>query len=366
MNIHSSDSNRDISLADLLAVLRSFGRVAYRDRTTVFYSAAAAALVGLFISFGSGEEFSAKSRVLPNRNVSNGVGSLSGIAGLAGIRLPAGGDQTVTAELYPEVAKSLDFRIRVAETPIYFSSLGRRATTVEFFRDLRRPPASEYVVRYTVGLPGQVLAAIRSGANSSRRPNSAPADSGEALPAYNLAYLKLVGRLVDRLIITMDKKTSIITIEARMPDPYAAADLVRVASGRLIEQIREYESLKAVEQFDFVNNQHQLARLRYERTQRDLALFADRNRALMTATSQVDRDRLQREYDLAFELFQQLSRDLEQARVKLNQDTPVFTVLEQVSVPPGRTSPKRALIMLSAMLFGVTIGLGTIAVREII
>lgn len=366
MSSPTRPDNSELGLAELIAELRLFARSVWGERTMILRLMGLAAAIGLFVALGSGEEYSAKTRVLPYRSGAGAVGGLSGLAGLAGIRLPAGAaDQTITADLYPEVAKSQDFRIIVAETPLFFSSLGRRASTVEYFRDLRVTPLTELLADYTIGLPGEVSSLLRS-STPAVRTSEAASDSTPVIASYDRRYLKLVETLDKRLSIFIDKKTSVITITGRMPDPYAAADLVRVTSERLMDRIIDYESRKAGEQFRFVNEQYQQAKVRYERAQRELATFADRNRTLMSATSQIDRDRLQRDYDLAFEVYQQFSRELEQARIKMNQDTPVFTVLEQVTVPTDRTSPRRAQIMLVALFLGALVGVGRVGMRRVL
>lgn len=352
----------EISIAEIGAKLRSFAMNVWCDRTRVVQFMFLAVLAGFFFAFASGEEFVAKTRILPYRSGAGSANSLSGLAGLAGVRLPGGpGEQTITADLYPEVAKSLDFRLSVAETPIRFSSLGRKATTVEYFQYLRKTPLIELVEEYSFGLPSKLIAFSQAPRPSNSRVVNT--QDTEGLPSYSRYYLAFVNLLEGRLSISIDKKTSIITIVGQMPDPYAAADLVHVASTRLMERIIDYESRKAGEQFRFVKEQHRQSKDRYERTQQQLASFSDRNRALMSATAQIDRDRLQREYDLAFEVFQQFSRELEQARIKMNQDTPVFTVIERVTVPAERSSPRRARIMLLCLLAGMLVGVARVGIR---
>lgn len=322
---------------------------------------AVALALGAILAFGSGNEYSARGRILPYRS-GTGTAGLSGLAGLAGIRLPSGSaDQTITADLYPEIVKSQDFRIEVAETPLFFSSINRTASTVEYFRDLRDTPVTELLVKYTWELPGHLLSGRGNDGVTGEMVDTS--NGFPPLVSYDKEYLKIVNRLTDRLSVSIDKKTSVITISSTMPDPYAAADLVRATSRILMKRIIDYESRKAGEQFRFVREQHAQAQSRYESAQRALALFADRNRSLMSAMSQIDQERLQREYDLTFEMYQQFSRELEQARIKMNQDTPVFTVLEQVTVPTDRSSPKRARILLISMVFGLLLGIGTLGIR---
>jgi uncharacterized protein involved in exopolysaccharide biosynthesis len=242
-----------------------------------------------------------------------------------------------------------------------FSTLGRAATLVTYFRELYRPSFTERVVSSILGLPERVTTAFQP---PSRPPAQIVTPGRPTFRSYEASYLRLVGTLGSRLTVAMDRKTSILTITGTMPDPYAAADLVRVSSERLMERLIAYESRKAQEQVRFVTAQYRLAETRYARTERALAAFMDRNRTLLSATSQIERDRLRRDHDLAFELYQQLSRELEQARLKMNQDTPVFTVLEQVTVPNGRSSPPRARLLVTSLLVGLLVGIGYQRVRE--
>jgi uncharacterized protein involved in exopolysaccharide biosynthesis len=168
------------------------------------------------------------------------------------------------------------------------------------------------------------------------------------------------------LTVTADKKTSIITIKTEMPDPFAAADLVRVVRGQLMERIINYESKKAEEQYQFVKEQYDRARNRYNKAQRELAIYSDRNRMLASATAQLDRETLQRESDLSFEVYGQLSRELEQAKIKMNQDTPVFTILEDVTVPVTYSTPRRAQTIVLSLLIGAVLGIGRIAMQNVL
>jgi len=367
--IMSPPSSREdvISLAEIIAISKRFGRRIWSERGMIARRVGLAGLVGAFIAFGSPEEYSASVRLLPYKGGGGaGAAGLSGLAGLAGIRLPAGaGDVTITADLYPEVVKSLDFRIAVAETPLRFSTLNRRVSTIEYFRKIQKPAITEIVTAYSIGLPRRVLSWFSQSESNAGVRETQSADTA-TIRKYDQEYLTLVGKLGRRLKISTDKKTGIVLVTGKMPDPYAAADLVTVSADRLMGRIIEYESRKAADNFRFANEQHQQARIRYERIQRELAAFSDRNRALMSATSQIERERLQREYDIAFEVYQQFSRELEQTRIKMNQDTPVFTVLDQVIVPNTRASPHRLVIVASSLLLGALLGVCTIGFRALL
>lgn len=340
----------EVSFVDLLLKTGEWACILWGERRFVAKVVGGAIALGLVFAFGSNEEYIASTRILPYRAAAAGSG-LSGLAGLAGVRLPQGAaDQTITAELYPEVARTLDFRAEIAETPIRFSSLSEPATPMKYFRDIARPSTSDRLRQFTIGLPGTLLSAVR---RPEIRVVTPPAESGPAIRYFDSqdrAVLDEVGR---RLTATADKR-NIITISGRMPDRFAAADLVRIASERLMARIIDYEAKKAAEQLRFVEEQAAAAKTRLDRVQREQAVLSDRSRGTVSATAQLEAQRLEREYSLAFDLYRQFSSELEQARIKRAQDTPVFTVLEQVVVPHRRSSPRRGVILLAAFVLGMT------------
>jgi hypothetical protein len=365
-NRPTEDVDEDLSLAELIEKVREFGRITWRDRRYIWRSLALTVSLGLVIAFGSTPEYTASTKILPYHSASSSspLSSLSGLAGLVGARLPtATAGEIITAELYPEVANTLDYRISVAETPIRFSTLEKPISTIKYFRDVSRPSVVDLIRRYSVDLPGRVLSAIHPAAELMVAP-----DSGNGLtplPHYDLQYLKIVRGLEERLTVDISRKTGVITIQGTLPDAYAAADLVRTASERLMERIISFDARKAGEQLIFAKDEQKRSRERFERVQQQMASSTDRNRGTKSATAQIESQRLQSEYNLTFDSYRQFSAEYEQARIKQNEDTPVFTVLEQVVVPNGRVRPRRALILLGACFFGVVAGMALIGWRRI-
>jgi uncharacterized protein involved in exopolysaccharide biosynthesis len=359
----SEYDDEDLSLAALIEKVQKVWQLVRLQRRYIWRSLAVTMPMGLLIAFGTTPEYTSSTKILPYLS-GGGASGLSGLAGLAGIRVPIGGaDQTITADLYPDVANTLDFRISVADSPIRFGTLRKPVSTVEYFKDVSRRSLMDLVRRYTIQLPGRFLTAIRPVPTMAIVPDSV--SSRSPLASYDREYLRIVDGLKERLTVVMNRKTSVITIEGTMPDAYASADLVRTASERLMARIIDFESRKAGEQLRFVVEEQRRSHERFEAIQHELAVFTDRNRGTLSATAQIEAQRLQSEYNLTFELYRQFSTELEQSRIKQNQNTPVFTTLEQVVVPNQRVRPRRTLIMLVAIFFGLVIGSALIAWRQV-
>lgn len=347
-------SDDEISLAEIFARAKGFGRSIRSNWRLLLLPMCIALTAGLALSFGSTPEYSARTRLVPYRSGGGGApGSLSGLAGLAGIRLSpgGGGESVITTNIYPDLAATLEFREAVATTPLAFAGRDSLLTSAAFFTYERHLGPLETVASYTIGLPGVIV--------SNLRPRTA-ADTNHVRPGaprrFDPAFERIVVGIGERISVSSDKKSGIVTISATMPDPVAAADLVRATSERLTETIISFEVRKADEELRFIEEQSASSKARYDTAQRALAAFADRNRILGTATAQIERDRLSREVESAFELYQQFSREREQARIKRNQDTPVFAVLQPVTVPNQRSSPNRRAIMLVCLVAGLFVG----------
>jgi uncharacterized protein involved in exopolysaccharide biosynthesis len=291
--------------------------------------------------------YQARTRLLPYRSAVSASG-LSGLAGLAGVRLPAGvGDQTITPDLYPDVLTSADFQAEIATAPLWFGAAPRRQS----------------VFAYEKARAAQRLFSLARLLPRSSGPTALPSDSALAGAIRDPDLQDFLRDFGDYLQVALDRKTSVVTITSTMPDAVAAADLARVTSAALMARLLEFEVKKTTEQLRFLTTQLEEARTRYNGTQRALADFSDRNRVLLSATGQVERERLSRANDLAFEVLQQISREVEQVRIKRNQDTPVFVTIERPVVPSRKNAPRRSLIVLAALVLGVFVG-GVQAVRR--
>jgi uncharacterized protein involved in exopolysaccharide biosynthesis len=349
MTSSAQPEDADFSVSEFVRELRAFGEAIWIERRRLWRALAVALPVGLVFAFACQEEFTASTELLPYRSGPN-TGGLSSLANLAGVRLPTGlPDQTITADLYPVIAQTLDFQLSVAETPLRFAATNERISMVGYLREHRSlaGKAGAFLSRLLFGVESEL------GATPRRVPATGSDSGGPPLPAYDRGYLKLVRQLNRRLVVRFDRKTSVISITGELPDPYAAADLVQTASQLLMDRIIDYEARKAGEQLKFIEGQYEQSRARYDEAQRNLAVFEDRNRILGSAVAAIEEERLQREKNVAFQVVQELTTELEQARIRKSQDTPVFTVLEHVVVPNQHSSPNRKVILLLAAIVAI-------------
>ena len=96
--------------------------------------------------------------------------------------------------------------------------------------------------------------------------------------------------------------------------------------------------------------------------QEELAQFRDANRNFASAIAKATEERLSNEYTVALGVYSELAKQREQAGIQVKEDTPIFTIVEPVTVPNEPSKPKRALILVAFVFLGGFIGIGLVLV----
>jgi uncharacterized protein involved in exopolysaccharide biosynthesis len=61
-----------------------------------------------------------------------------------------------------------------------------------------------------------------------------------------------------------------------------------------------------------------------------------------------------------------LAKQLEQAKIQVKKDTPIFTVIEPVTIPLEKSKPNRPLIVVMGLILGGVIGLCFVFGKEVL
>ena len=74
--------------------------------------------------------------------------------------------------------------------------------------------------------------------------------------------------------------------------------------------------------------------------------------------------KLESEYQLQQNILINLASEYNNNKIKLNKDTPIFSVIDEVSVPFKRSAPKRVLIVITFLFLGLLLSIGFILVKN--
>ncbi len=345
-------NNRDNDEIDLLELLQTV----WNNRKTIITWTLIFALIGLFVAVFTPKQYTATTVMVPQISKSKVGGNLSGLAAMAGINLNAGTVESMPPNLYPKIVKSIPFKQEMLKTRINIQGLNEAVTYTDYLDKHQKFNLIGSLKKYTIGLPGLVLKALKGKPVS----NDVTDSSNASIIKVSSGDYKKMAILSGQMSIRVNDKEGFITLAVSMPEALPAAQMTARAQTLLQDAITDFKVKKAREQLDFITKRHDEAKKEFLAKQAALANFRDRNRGISTALFAARQERLQADYNLAYGVYAELAKQLEAQKITVKEDTPVFTIIEPVSVPVNKSKPKRGMILAVWLFLGAVTGVGIV------
>ena len=135
-----------------------------------------------------------------------------------------------------------------------------------------------------------------------------------------------------------------------MPEPLAAAQLNEALFSLLRKYVTEFKVNKSQQYLDYIEMEHDQAKIEYETLQNQYAQYLDANRGLKTAVAEIEAERLKSEVTLANQLYTSLANNLLAAKVKVKEENVVFTDISPVSVPDRPVNSRKKTVIVWTFL----------------
>lgn len=325
-----------------------------------------AALIGLVIAFSLHKKYTSFSEMAPETvSMSNSGGSLSSLAGLAGISLGSLNNQeALFPDVYPDIVSSIPFVVDLFSTPLEFERKGKKyaMSYYEYNLDFVKPTWMETVVRSPVlaiaGIKGLFQKKVES-------EDIVPVDPSRL--TYEQA--EVVGMIRKDIVLSIDKKNSMVILTVQAEDPEVAGIVAQKVISNLQTYIANYRTKKARLDLEYYEQLYEEAKRNYYTAQQRYADHMDRNQGIIMQRAKAEQDRLQNEMSLAYQLYNSCAQQVQAAKAKVQQDTPVFTIIQPPQVPlrgkPSRPTVLFAFILVGALLSCVWILWGRNAIASL-
>jgi len=261
---------------------------------------------------------------------------------------------TVPPTIYPRIVNSLSFQLELINQPIRFADYGVTTTIPDFYENHYSPSLTEWIWRLTAGLPFTILNWVRGDEAYTETLEEDPLRA--EFISLTRKDLYLINDLRNRITVNLDERTGLLTSTVNLHDARASAEINRHIIELLKEYVTHYRVEKVQQDLEFVEDQHRQARERFEETQINLANFRDQNVRISTARAETELERLQDEKNLAFNIYSSLSQRLEESKLRLQEETPVFSIIQAVNIPSEKSAPNRRIIVLVSLLLGLVAG----------
>ncbi|WP_339878987.1 Wzz/FepE/Etk N-terminal domain-containing protein [uncultured Algoriphagus sp.] len=336
----------------------------WSDRILVIKIVALFFVVGLFIAIFSPRVYTAKSVFIPQSGDTNkSSSSLGGLASLAGINLGEFSRSTdVPPALYPQFLASTEFMMKLLLVPVTIPGTSQQVTYQEYYEKYYKTGIFGIVKKYTLGLPGELIKTIQ------KKPEFVVQSHSEVPLFEQLTFEEFehFNRLKGQLNVESKEDEGIVELTFKMPNPLMAAEMAQAAESLLQEQVINYKIHNANVQLEFMKERFEERKKEFEQTQKKLANFRDNNQNIISASLINYEQKLLAEYDFSFSIYTELAKQLEQAKIQVAKDTPVFSVIQKVTIPIQKSSPNRPLILIGFVVFGVVAALATCLIKQML
>ncbi|MBS2097098.1 Wzz/FepE/Etk N-terminal domain-containing protein [Carboxylicivirga linearis] len=338
---------------DLIAIAKTI----WDGRRIIIKSVIVFTIIGLFVAIFSPKEYVASCIFVPQvSDAKASGGSLSGLAAMAGISLGSGGQSAeISPAIYPQVIAGTSFCKELMATKIKVSDIEQEVSFFEYFKEIKSPSVVSSIKKYTIGLPGVIKNAILPKKESEL---GGEIEIGvETLTEDEYKIKQLIG---DILSLEVDDKVGYVSISAKMPEAYSAAQVAKSAQDLLQKYVTDYKISNAQKDLNFVVERFAEKEKEFYLAQEELAKYTDQNKNITSAYIKAQYERLSSDYQLKFNIYNELAKQLEQAKIKVTEDTPTFNTIQKVTVPNEKAAPKRGLIMVVFVFLGGASGIGIV------
>jgi len=341
---------------DLLALAKTF----WKGRKTILICLFLAAILGVIIALLSPKVYTAKTSMVPQTSQSgNKLGGLSSLAAMAGFNLDmsTSSGSELTPLVYPQIVTSTPFQLELMNSSFSFSEVDHPVSLYEYYAHIAKPGLLGLIGKYTIGLPGVIIGAFKKDKPAIKSDGSGPI----SLTKEQEEVRKIIEANV---ALDLDAKQGFITLTASFPEALLSAQVADQARELLQKNIIQFKINKASDQLNFIEQRYQEKKNEFERAQEKLARFRDQNKNVSTAMARTEEERLQSEYTIAMNVYNELAKQLEQAKIQVKQETPVFSILEPAMIPMKRAKPNKPMIVFIWLFLGGIIGTGIVFGKE--
>jgi LPS O-antigen subunit length determinant protein (WzzB/FepE family) len=318
-------------------------------------------LIGTFITIFSPKKYTASTVIVPQTSRGNNVGgSLGGLAALAGVNLggTSNGESEISPMLYPQILSSISFQKELFQTPLTIKGIKEKVTYEKYYLEIHKPGVLATIKKYTIGLPNVILNSFKEKKQTTE--SNYITDTGSKIFSITAEGKQLIENLRSEVSLIVNKKYGSISISSTMSEPIAAAELTLKTQELLQKHIIDFRINKSKNKLDFIQKRYLEKEKEFKEIQVKLASYQDQNLFLNSSRAQTKGSQYQSQYDLVFEVYSDLAKQLESQQIQVKEDTPVFTILQPVVIPIKKSGPSKLIILISWTFLGLIIAIGNI------
>ena len=313
----------------------------WKKRSMIIKWCCVGAVVGLVVGFSLPKTYRAGATLSPETEQKMGSG-VSSIASMMGVNINNSID-AISFEMFPDVVRSTPFIVGLFDLPVEFERKDSVITTtlLDYMLEYQKAPWWSAVIKAPFKALGWCISLVKGGEEEEEE-LSAGAPNPVNLTKKERGVVKY---FAENILINVDKKSGKTQIEMEMQDPLVVYTVVQAVMDHLKEYMSDYRTSKVRQDIANMTIIYDQRKADYYKAQQAYAQYIDANKNVVLQSAQAERERLQQEMNLAYQVYSQVATQLEAARIKEQEAKPVFAILEPAVIPNQKAGPSKAKML---------------------
>ena len=316
------NTNDQIDIIDVIKKL-------YKSKKIIIYSTIIFSIIGVVSAILSPIKYNSET-VFITQNQETGSSSLSGVASLVGINLGNGSfGGEIPPTMYPQIIESVKFKRLLLDKIIDENN----NFTLEKYM-------SEY---YSI----------------------------EEIKEQNISNLgmtqaeeKYFNILNEILSVSVNQKDGFISINSEMPNAEYSAKIVKFSREILQNIIIDNKIETARQNLIFSQGELMEKKKEFDEIYSKLAFFSDSNLNSVNSFVLNEKNKLESEFQIISAVVEEISKQVEQAKLQLKKDTPVFSTIKEAIIPIKNSNPKKTKVAVIYGLIGFILSIAFILIKD--
>ena len=325
-----NDEELEIDLMDLL-------RKVIGIRKKIYKATGIGLIIGVIVAISIPKQYTVEVTLSPEMGNNKG-GGLSGLAASflgSGVSMGDGTD-ALNASLSADIVSSTPFLLELSNMKVPVS--GSEEISLSSYLDEESSPWWSYVI----GFPGMVIGGVKSLFIEDEDESIFLDKASQGTIELSKKESQKIESLKKKIVASVDKKTSMTSVTATFQDSKVAAVVADSVVKKLQEYIIDYRTSKSKEDCLYLEKLFKERQQEYYVAQKKYADYMDSHDNIILQSVRTEQERLQNDMSLAYQVYSQVASQLQVARAKVQEEKPVFAVVEPAVVPlyPSGTSRK--------------------------
>ena len=341
-DIHTNEE-LEIDLMDLLRKVVSI-------RKKIYKAAGIGLIIGVIVAISIPKQYTVEVTLSPEMGSAKG-GGLSGLAAsFLGSDVTMGdGSDALNASLSADIVSSTPFLLELSTMKI--PVLKNEMMTLNAYLDEESSPWWSYVI----GLPGMAIGGVKSLFISEEDEFMSSDKASHGTIELSKKESVKIETLKRKIAASVDKKTAMTTVAVTFQNPKVAAIVADSVVGKLQEYIINYRTSKAKEDCVYLERLFKERQQEYYVAQKKYADYLDSHDNIILQSARAEQERLQNDMSLAYQVYSQVASQLQVARAKVQEEKPVFAVVEPAVVPLNPSGTSKKIYVLAFIFLSVCI-----------